>query len=70
MLPLASANPANPVGERWWMRCCIQANFALPFRSRSVSSNGELGQGISVFRGVDGLAAENFAENRTQTENI
>ena len=30
MEPLASTNPASPVGARWWMKCCTQAKLALP----------------------------------------
>jgi hypothetical protein len=31
MLPSASAKPAKPLVERWWMKCCTQAKLALPF---------------------------------------
>ena len=29
--PLASTKPAIPAGARWWIMCCTQAKFALPF---------------------------------------
>ena len=29
--PLASTNPAIPLGARWWTMCCTHAKFALPF---------------------------------------
>ena len=28
--PLASTNPAMPLGAKWWMKCWTQAKLALP----------------------------------------